>query len=176
MYALIGLIARGICFANPTEPAMFLADECHRMTRAEEGVDIVIDFLREGRKEQAYIGLGSQDPDEGLGNETLRGLIPTRFAMRQTDATLARRSLSFVGLDPSDPDMFKELTEQTSPVSGKDPATGAEYVEPHRRGEGYMRDAYGNIGRIKVLMPSEPNRAHATQTTPDKAPKELIEA
>ena len=39
-----------------------------------------------------------------------------------------------------------------------------------------MRDAYGNIGRIKVLMPSEPNRAHATQTTPDKAPKELIEA
>nr|WP_218680310.1 ATP-binding protein [Rhodococcus qingshengii] len=176
MYALIGLIARGICFANPSEPAMFLADECHRMTRAEEGVDIVIDFLREGRKEQAYIGLGSQDPDEGLGNETLRGLIPTRFAMRQTDATLARRSLAFVGLDPRDPDMFKELTEQTSPVSGKDPDTGAEYVEPHRRGEGYMRDAYGNIGRIKVLMPSEPNRAHATQTTPDKAPKELIDA
>lgn len=73
--------------------------------------------------------------------------------------------------------MFKELTEQTSPVSGKDPDTGAEYVEPHRRGgEGYMRDAYGNIGRIKVLMPSEPNRAHATQTTPNKAPKELIDA
>ena len=176
MYALIGLIARGICFANPTEPAMFLADECHRMTRAEEGVDIVIDFLREGRKEQAYIGLGSQDPDEGLGNETLRGLIPTRFAMRP-DRCHARSPVSFIRRSGSQRSRHVQRTHRTDvPRFGQRPG--------HRRGirrassprGGLHARRYGNIGRIKVLMPSEPNRAHATQTTPDKAPKELIEA
>lgn len=167
MYALIAYMAREMCFADPSEPALFVLDECHRLTRMEEGIDVVIEFLREGRKEGAYIGLGSQDPDEGMGNDTLRGLIPTRFTMRQTDPILARRGLSFVGLDPEDPDLFKELTEHTSPVSGKDPKTGKEIVEPDRRGEGYMRDAYGNIGRIKVLLPSEPRRRAAVLTTPE---------
>ncbi|QSE87166.1 ATP-binding protein (plasmid) [Rhodococcus pseudokoreensis] len=171
-YTLIGLIAREICFADPAEPALFLLDECHRLTRQEEGLDIAIEFLKEGRKESAYIGLASQDALEGMGNETLRGLIPTRFGMRQTDRNLARNELAFLDLDPADPDLLKELTEQTSPVVGKDPETGKEYVEPHRRGEGYMRDAYGNIGRIKVLLPSDPHRAAAVLTTP--ASKEKV--
>ena len=92
--------------------------------------------------------------------------------MRQTDRNLARNELAFLDLDSADPNLLKELTEQTSPVVGKDPETGKEYVEPHRRGEGYMRDAYGNIGRIKVLLPSDPHRAAAVLTTP--ASKEKV--
>ncbi|GAB4590085.1 ATP-binding protein [Nocardia sp. IFM 10818] len=165
-YALIAYYARELCFSDPSQPCLFALDECHRLTRAEEGLDVAVEFVREGRKESAYILLGSQDPDEGMGSETLRGLIPTKITMRQKDPRLARKSLAFVGLDPDDPALLKELVEETSPATGKDPATGREYVEPHRRGEGYMRDAFGNIARIKVLPPSSPARRAAVMTTP----------
>ncbi|MBF6333532.1 ATP-binding protein [Nocardia transvalensis] len=166
LYALIAHYARELCFGDPTTPAMYVLDECHRSTRSEEGLEVCIEFVREGRKENAFILLGSQDPDEGMGSETLRGLIPTKVAMRQQNLPLARKSLAFVGLDPDDPGLLKELMEETSPVAGKDPQTGREYVEPARRGEGYLRDAWGNVARIKVLPPSSPARRAAVMTTP----------
>ncbi|MEV6774369.1 ATP-binding protein [Nocardia sp. NPDC051030] len=176
LYALIALIGREICFADPSEQAMLVLDECHRLTQSDEGADIVIEFLRESRKHGAVLVLGTQDPDEGLGNETMRGLIPTKMTMRQRDETLARKALRFVGLDPEDPALLKALMEETSPISGLDPKTGKEYVPPHRRGEGYMQDAYGNIGRIKVLLPAEAHRQAAVLTTPDerRSDKELV--
>lgn len=51
------------------------------------------------------------------------------------------------------------LTEETSPV-------GPQGVPEHRRGEAFMRDSSGNVGRIKVLPPCLPARNKAVRTSP----------
>ena len=71
--------------------------------------------------------------------------------------------MAWLGANANDPALIKELREDTSPITGKD-----RFVEPHRRGEGYKRDAAGDIGRIKVLAPSEPRRRTAVMTTPKR--------
>ena len=67
----------------------------------------------------------------------------------------------------SDAPLLKELMENTSPVEGKD-----GFVAPHRRGEGYMRDPAGNVGRIKVLLPASEARYQAASTTPKESTTE----
>ena len=167
MYTLIAQIARGICFADPNTLAVFLLDECHHLTRSSEGVEIIIDFIRDGRKHDAAVMLGSHDPEADFGSETLRGLIPTRLVFRQTDRRLAQKSLKWLGVGENDLDLLKELMENTSPVEGKD-----GFVAPHRRGEGYMRDPAGNVGRIKVLLPASEARYQAASTTPKESTTE----
>jgi hypothetical protein len=43
---------------------------------------------------------------------------------------------------------------------------GTQGVPEHRRGEAFMRDSSGNIGRIKVLPPCVPARNKAVRTSP----------
>ncbi|MBB1033315.1 hypothetical protein G6031_02790 [Dietzia sp. CQ4] len=160
MYQLLAELAREICFADPNRLAVLLCDEAHRFTSWQRGTLILAQFIRDGRKHGAAVLLGSQDPEADFGDETMRGLIPTRIVMRQTDETLARKCLRWLGAG-EDPVLLKELMEQTSPATGVD-----GYVEPSRRGEGYMRDAMGNLGRIKALAPSMKARFDAVTTTP----------
>lgn len=107
----------------------------------------------------AAVILGSHDPEADFGSETLRGLIPTRIQMRQTDKTLARKGLKWLDMDPDDEDLLDMLVNDTSPV-------GPKGVPEHRRGEAFMRDSSGNVGRIKVLAPSLPERNEAVRTSP----------
>lgn len=161
LYQLIAELAKTICFTDPDRLAGFLCDEVHRITDWPEGVSTLKQFNLDGRKHNAALIIGSQAP-EGLGDQTMQSLIPTRIVMRQTDADLARQCLEWLGMDLDDDDsIVKELREQTSPPTGKD-----NRVEPHRRGEGYMRDAAGNIGRIKILAPATASRFKAVTTTP----------
>ncbi len=168
VYTLIAKIARGQCFADADQMALFLVDEAHHLLNADDGIDIVEDFVLQGRKSSAAVGLGDQDC--AFGTPKLRGLIKTRFVHRHTDEGLAKRAIEWLGLDPENQDLVKELTEQTAPVTGKD-----GYVEPHRRGEGYMRDGSGNVGRIKTLLPATESRREAALTTP-KDNKKLVKA
>lgn len=163
VYALIAKLARTQCFADPDQLALFAVDESHHLTESanDVGIGVIIDFIKQGRKSSAITGLGDQDCQ--FGDEVLRGLIKTRIAHRHTDKNLAKRALEWIGLDPTDPDLLKEYTEQTSPATGRD-----RYVEAHRRGEAYFRDSSGGIGRIKVLPPSAPARRLAASTTPKK--------
>jgi len=162
MYALIAALARQVCFADSSELALFVVDEAHHINSSPEGEREIIDFVRDGRKHKAAIALGSHDPQADFGSATLRGLIPTRILMRHRDVTLAKRGLAWLDLDPDDDDLVEELTGGTSPVT-------AGGVPAHRRGEAFMRDAIGNIGRIKVLVPSVPARATAVLTSPQEA-------
>lgn len=162
MYALIAALARQVCFADSSELALFVVDEAHHITSSPEGEREIIDFVRDGRKHKAAIALGSHDPQADFGSVTLRGLIPTRILMRHRDVTLAKRGLAWLDLDPEDQDLVDELTGDTSPITGGG-------VPAHRRGEAFMRDAVGNIGRLKVLVPSVPARAAAVLTSPQEA-------
>lgn len=159
MYALIAALARRICFANRDQLGVFVVDEAHHITASPEGELEIVDFIRDGRKHAAAVFLGSHDPEADFGSSTLRGLIPTRLVMRQRDVALARRSLEWLGLDPTDETLLKMLMEDTSPV-------GPNGVDEARRGEAFLRDSSGNIGRIKVLPPALPSRNAAVRTSP----------
>ena len=158
-YALIAAVARRICFDDPSQLGVFLVDEAHHLTSSPEGEREVVDFVRDGRKHGAAVLLGSHDPEADFGSATLRGLIPTRILMRHRDHTLAKRGLAWLDLDPDDDELVEMVTEGTSPV-------GPNGVPEARRGEGFMRDASGSIGRVKVLLPSLPARAKAARTSP----------
>jgi len=79
--------------------------------------------------------------------------------MRQRDKNLAKKGLRWLDMDPDDEDLLEMLVADTSPV-------GPNGVEEHRRGEGFIRDSSGNIGRLKVLAPSLPDRNKAVRTSP----------
>jgi len=164
MYRHIAEIARGICFRDPSQLGLWVLDECHHITRNDEGAEIIADFVRDGRKHNAAVFLGSHDPEADFGSATLRSLIKYRIVMRQTDRDLARKSLRWLrgGVEPTE-DLLTELTENTSPATGPN-----NHVDEWRRGEGYMRDGSGSIGRIKVLLPSDPERAKAVKSTPKR--------
>lgn len=162
-YALIGVLARQICFADRSTLGVFPLDECHHLTGSPEGEKVVKEFVRDGRKHQAAVILGSHDPEADFGSETLRGLIPTRIQMRQTDKNLARKGLKWLDMDPNDEELLERLMNDTSPQE-------AQGVPEHRRGEAFMRDASRRIGRIKVLAPSLPSRNAAVRTSPSSVP------
>ena len=162
LYALVAALARQVCFADPARLGVFLVDEAHHVTASPEGEREIAVFSRDGRKHKAAMLLGTHDPEEDLGTPTLRGLIPTRILMRHRDKTLAKRGLAYLGLDPDDDELVQMLTEDTSPVTAKG-------VEEHRRGEAFLRDSSGNIGRIKVLAPALPDRNAAVRTSPPEA-------
>ena len=162
MYAHIAALAKEICFAD-SRPAVFVGDESWNLTSSPEAEANITEFVRDGRKHQTAVLLGSQDPQADFGGDTLRGLIPVRILMRLRDEKLARGGLAWLDMDPDDQDLLDRVTTDTSPV-------GPRGVEEHRRGEGFLRDASGNIGRIKVLLPSVAERNTAVRTSPPDRP------
>lgn len=159
IYTLIAGIARQICFTDRTRLGVFAVDECHHLTNSPEGERAIKDFVRDGRKHLAAVILGSHDPEADFGSETLRGLIPTRIQMRQTDKTLAKKGLKWLDMDPDDEALLEMLINDTSP-------SGPNGVPENRRGEAFIRDSNGNVGRIKILAPSMPARRKAVMTSP----------
>lgn len=158
LYTSIAGLARQICFADRARLGVFAIDEAHHLTSSPEGELEVRDFVRDGRKHAAAVILGSHDPLADFGSQTLRGLIPTRVQMRQRDKNLARNGLAWLDMDAADEELLDLLMTGTSPVT-------ANGVEEHRRGEAFMRDSSGSIGRIKVLLPALPARNRAARTT-----------
>ena len=150
-----------MCFGDRGKLALFLVDETHHITASPEGERELKIFLRDGRKHAAAAGLGSHDPAD-FGDVETRGLIKTRFVMRQTDRELARRALEWLGLDADDEGNLAEVMTNLSPFGpdGK--------VAPERRGEGLMRDVRGRIGKFRKTLPERPDRRQAVLSTPSK--------
>jgi hypothetical protein len=156
LYSYIAVLAEKLCFEDRDTLAAFIVDEAHFVTSSTEGERAITRFVRDGRKHRAIVALGSQDAIEDFPSEVLRGLIPVRILMRHTDKRLAERGLEWLGLDP-DEALVELVTKDLSPKIG-------DQVPVHRRGEGVMRDAAGNIGRIKVLGPANAERNQAART------------
>lgn len=159
VYTLISSLARMICFDDPSRFAAYFEDEAHMATNNQLSVADLTLFIRDGRKHNAALILGSHDPESDFGDETMRGLIPIRIVHRHEDETLAKRSLRWLGLDPEDEDLVANLRTDISPQVGKE-------VPEERRGEAYMRDATGTIGRIRTLLPAGGASRAAASTTP----------
>lgn len=164
MYGLSAAIARQAFFSNLQRFGTFVLDEAYHVTSTEEGLAIASMFIRDGRRHNSGLILGSHDPTCDFPDGTALNLIPIRMVFRHRDETLARRSLKWLGIDPDkNPHIVRDLRERTSPK-------GPDGLVPlDRRGEGYLRDARGAIGRIQVLGPSNLARLEAINTTPQAA-------
>lgn len=163
MYAMLTGLAKEICFRDETRFALALLDETHHITASKAGERQLRDFLRDGRKHAAGVGLASHDPSD-FGSEKNRELIKIRIQMRQTSRPLAINGLNWLGLTTSDgptESMIKLVTEHLSPV-------GPDGIVPtHRRGEGLMRDIRGHYGRFQATLPLREDRALASMSTPE---------
>lgn len=161
MYALLTSLAREICFADSSELALFLVDECHHVTASPEGERSLQAFFRDGRKHGAAAIVASHDPYD-FGDERTRGLIKLRVVMRQTDKVLAGRALTWLADVGEDAQMLDELMKNTSPTG-----TNGE-VPPDRRGEAFFRDVRGRLAKVRVRLPARPHRRRAVLSTPSK--------
>lgn len=167
LYALIPALARQAMKVDRDRFTVLVCDEAHAINSSPEASREVTLFIREGRRANAAVLLGSHDAQSDFGDETQRGLIRTRIVLRHTDPELARRALVFLGLDPADAGfdaVVEALRFDTSPLEAD--GTG---VRADRRGEGYMRDVRGGIEPIRILGPARADRRAAIVTTPGKA-------
>jgi hypothetical protein len=159
LYGLTATIARRTFFAveNRHRLGVYALDEAHHLTTTHGGPAVITEFARDGRKNNAAIVMGSQDPDD---YRELTDFFTTLLVFKQTKENQARKSLKWLGLDPdANPQLVKDLRYHTSPT-GKDGQRPPE----HRRGECYIRDAALNIARMKVLGPALARRADRMDT------------
>lgn len=164
VYAMLTAVVKQLCFRDKTTLTGAFFDECHAITASPEGAAELTDFYRDDRKHNAFAAVGSHDPED-FGDERARGLIATRYLMRQRDRNLARRALHWFsdGLE-NDEAMLDLVTKNLSPL---DPSTGK--VPPHRRGEGLMLDVAGRMGIFQKTLPENPERRAAVLSTPSEA-------
>ncbi len=150
---LVAAVAREMAFTDTRFTAIAL-DECHWLTNSTEGSDLVLELVRDGRKHAAGAMLGSHDPTD-FGDEIVQGLLATKVVLRHRDVTLARKALSFLGLDPDDQAMVDLVTTDLSPTG-----------DPTRKGEALLADTRRRIGRIQVLIPPMERIQTSILTTP----------
>ncbi|MFB8281084.1 ATP-binding protein [Nocardia colli] len=161
LYELIGVAAREAFLTDSGRFGLLIGDEAHHFTQTQVGASVTSDFSRDGRKHLGAIGLASHDPATDFQGAAHQ-LIPNRFVFRQRDETLARNSLEWLGVDLDEtPYLMQMLREETSP-----PVGAGRQVPDERRGEMFMRDALGRIGRGKVLGPARRDRAAVISSTP----------
>ncbi|MFF3113535.1 ATP-binding protein [Kitasatospora sp. NPDC057904] len=164
---LIAAVARETVLRSPEEFGVVVFDECWWLTSSDEGLELLLEMLRDGRKRNAAALLGSHDPDD-IGpadsekGAIVRGLIPHRLMFRQTSRPLAARALAFLGLDAADADLLDLVTGGLSPIDLP------EEEKAERAGECLYRDLAGRIGLMKVLIPFDEAVADAIHTTPGR--------
>ncbi|MFI5634699.1 ATP-binding protein [Streptomyces sp. NPDC051664] len=165
---LIAALCRKIAYEKREEFAAVVWDECWWLTSSPEGLELLLEIIRDGRKHAAGALVGSHDPydigptDSEMG-QIVRGLIPRRFLFRHTDTNLARRGLEFLGLDPHDDDLVTEVTTGLSPINLSDAEQAA------RAGECFHRDLMGRIGGMQVSIPNDLEAAASIHSDPEAA-------
>jgi len=159
---LIAAICREVAFSDISRFTAVIWDECWWLTSSAEGQELLLELIRDGRKHNAGAFVGSHDPDD-FGNEIIRGLLSSRFLLRQRDKTLAAKGLRFLGLDAGDPDLLHLVTKNLSPLDV--PEADREL----RAGECLFRDVRSRVGKVKIIIPPLPEVMEAILTTPPVA-------
>ncbi|MCX4538888.1 ATP-binding protein [Streptomyces sp. NBC_01669] len=162
---LIAAVARETVMRHKDEFGVAVFDECWWLTSSDEGLELLLELMRDGRKHNAAAYVGSHDPDdigpaESEKGAIIRGLIPHRLLFRQTARSLAERGLEFLGVDATDPELLDLVTAGLSPLDLP------EEEKLARAGECLYRDLAGRIGLMKVLIPMDPAVMRVIHTTP----------
>lgn len=169
-YRLLTALGRALCFADPSTATALVTDELHRMANPEN-LDDLGQFAREGRRSKAVLWGGTHDVgDVSMAvskdeEETLASLIPTRLVMRMGSRPMARRAVAWLGDESGTAEFDARVKAVMEDLSPKD-ENGV--VPQDRRGEGFLRDAFGETGRGRVVPPATPRMTAAVLTTPPK--------
>ncbi|MEU6987351.1 ATP-binding protein [Streptomyces sp. NPDC046324] len=162
---LIAAVARETVMRHKNEFGVAVFDECWWLTSSDEGLELLLELMRDGRKHNAAAYVGSHDPDD-IGpadsekGAIIRGLIPHRLLFRQTTRSLASRGLEFLGVDTTDAELLDLVTAGLSPLDLPDEEKVA------RAGECLYRDLAGRIGLMKVVIPPDAAIMRVIHTTP----------
>lgn len=168
IYAMLTSLTRSLCFEDPDDLAGAYFDEAYFVTASPEGVRDLRLMIQDGRKHGAFVGLASHDP-EHFGDPVMRGLIPERYVMRQRNAALARRAVTWLTgkeADESDQESGEADEMLTHVVTNElSPLDSDGEVPEGRRGEALMSDRLRRIGKIAKTLPENPERRAAVLST-----------
>ncbi|MDH6115666.1 hypothetical protein P3T36_007283 [Kitasatospora sp. MAP12-15] len=162
---LVAAVARESVMEDQQEFGVAVFDECWWLTSSDEGLDLLLELIRDGRKHRAAAYLASHDPyDIGPSDNekgaVIRGLIPHRLVFRQTNRDLAQRALAFLGADASDRGLLDLVTTGLSPIDLPKEEKLA------RAGECLYHDLATRIGLMRVLIPLDEAITQTIHTTP----------
>ncbi|QKV90395.1 ATP-binding protein [Streptomyces sp. NA02950] len=149
---LIAAIARQAAFTDPSRFCQIVMDECYWLTSSAEGRALAHEITYDGRKHNAAGIFGA--PDERHLHD-VSGLLAYKALARTSDPERARRGLEFLGLNPKDEDLVRQVTTGLSPVG-----------KPGREGEMLLRFPSMQVGRIKVIVPAVARIQDQIFTTP----------
>lgn len=140
------LVGHAATFAHPRFAALLL-DEAWSLVRDPRAQASVIEALRDGRKHNTGVWIGTQSANDFASTE-LRELLGqvAVFRTRNLEAATAAAELA-----------------------GADPDIAAPLLTDLHTGTMLWRDIYGRLGVVDVLLPADPRAAAAIDTTPAPA-------
>ncbi|MDT5107405.1 MAG: hypothetical protein QOI25_4918, partial [Mycobacterium sp.] len=166
IYGLLVDLEQQHLFERRDTYGALIFEECAEILAYPPGARTAHVVTTQGRKNATGIWLITQDYRRlaRMGTE----FITQKWLFRITDEPLAEQTLQWAGIDPAlYPDVVQSYIEDTSPasttLSGDDEEIG--YVEPHRRGEGFVVDEFRRIARAKFLGAPTPELAEDLDST-----------
>lgn len=144
---LAAAIIRSVTFSQWNRFAAALLDEAWALTASLQGQQLILDFIRDGRKHNAAVWLISQHADD-LGDGQIAHLLGSRFVFRQ-DPGAVSTACRFLGVEETP--AVRDLLQTAQP------------------GQCLYRDLLGRIGAVHVLPAFSPLH-EALNTTPTAQP------
>lgn len=167
IYGLLVDLEQQQLFEHRERYGVLIFEECAELLAYPPGRRAAHRITTQGRKHATGIWLITQDYHHlaRMGSQ----FITQKWLFRITDETLAEQTLEWAGIDPElYPDVVESYVEDTSPakksLAGDDDDFG--YVEPHRRGEGFMVDEFRRHARVKFFGAPTAELAADLDSTP----------
>lgn len=161
-YAYLAALARIVGYEDDSRDVLFLVDEAYHMTSSPEGHKEILTGVKTGRKHKFHVGIGTHSADE-IGDQNLRSLITLRFVFRTRDANLAKTNLAWLDENYATAEYIETVTTDLAPLDEE-----TDSVPMERRGECFMRDHRGKVGRARIEIPRDPDRRKTVLTSPPR--------
>ncbi|MDE0374494.1 MAG: ATP-binding protein [bacterium] len=140
------LVGHAATFAHPRFAALLL-DEAWSLVRDPKAQASVVEALRDGRKHNTGVWIGTQSANDFASTE-LRELLGQVAVFRSRNPEAATAAAALAGADPD---------------------IAAPLLTDLPTGTMLWRDIYGRLGVVDVLLPADPRAAAAIDTTPAPA-------
>jgi hypothetical protein len=143
---LVAAVSRSVIFSNRGRFGVQLLDEASFLVASPQGLELVLEGIRDGRKHNAALWVLSQHPHD-LMDERLADLLGAKLVFRQSRGA-ASAALRFLEMDADDQAAVEMITGSL------------------RTGQCLLRDLHGRIGLVQVLDAPTPELREAFSTRP----------
>ena len=142
---LVAAVSRSVIFSNRRRFGVQLLDEASFLVASPQGLELVLEGIRDGRKHNAALWILSQHPHD-LMDERLGDLLGARMVFRQARGA-AEAALRFLEMD-DDEGSIELITERLG------------------TGQCLLRDLHGRLGLVQVLDAPTDRLREAFSTRP----------